>query len=117
VAQSQRISGRDIPLSAQRSRHFLKEIAVSMTPKPEGATTVFVLGLLSLIICAPLGIAAWIQGNNYLGRCRSMNVEPDGLAVAADPGHHRYLPLRPGARHLAVGHVCRRCRRHGRTLI
>lgn len=50
--------------------------------KPEGATTVFVLGLLGLIFCALLGVVAWVQGNDYLKRCQSMGVEPDGLAVA-----------------------------------
>jgi len=50
--------------------------------KPEGATTIFVLGLLGLLVCALLGIFAWIQGNDYLKRCQAMGVEPDGLAVA-----------------------------------
>ncbi len=50
--------------------------------KPEGATTIFVLGLLSLLACGLLGIFAWIQGNDYLKRCRAMGVDPDGLAVA-----------------------------------
>lgn len=55
---------------------------MSMGPRPEGATTVFVLGVLSLILCAPLGIVAWIQGNSYLSRCRSVSVEPEALGVA-----------------------------------
>ncbi|MDY0171083.1 MAG: hypothetical protein RBS80_31375 [Thermoguttaceae bacterium] len=50
--------------------------------KPEGATTIFVLGLLGLLVCAILGIFAWIQGNDYMKRCQAMGVEPDGLAVA-----------------------------------
>jgi len=52
------------------------------TQKPEGATTVFVLGLLGLLICGILGIFAWVQGNDYMNRCRAAGVEPDGLAVA-----------------------------------
>lgn len=51
-------------------------------PKPEGATTVFVLGLLGLLVCGILGIFAWIQGNDYMKRCQAMGVEPEGLAVA-----------------------------------
>jgi len=31
--------------------------------KPHRATTILVLGILSLIVCAPLGIFAWIMGN------------------------------------------------------
>ncbi len=50
--------------------------------KPEGATTIFVLGLRGLVICAPLGIFAWIQGNAYLANCRRAGVEPEGLGVA-----------------------------------
>lgn len=51
-------------------------------PKPEGATTVFVLGLLGIVLCGIIGIFAWTQGNDYLARCRAAGVEPDGLAVA-----------------------------------
>jgi len=53
-----------------------------MEQKPEGATTVFVLGLIGLLVCQILGIVAWILGNNYLKKCRQMNVQPEGMAVA-----------------------------------
>jgi hypothetical protein len=38
------------------------------TPYPEQsqATTILVLGILSLVCCQPLGIAAWVMGNNEL---------------------------------------------------
>ena len=55
---------------------------MSIDQKPEGATTVFVLGLLGIILCAPLGVAAWVMGNSYVAKCRALGVEPDGLAVA-----------------------------------
>ena len=55
---------------------------MSMEPKPEGAVTVFVLGLVGLLICAPLGIAAWVMGNSYMAKCRAMSAQPEGLAVA-----------------------------------
>jgi len=32
---------------------------------PKG-TTVLVLGILGLVCCAPLGIAAWVMGNNAI---------------------------------------------------
>lgn len=38
--------------------------------KPHRASTILVFGILSLVVCAPLGIAAWIMGNNDL---RDMN--------------------------------------------
>jgi hypothetical protein len=49
---------------------------------PEGANTILVMGILSLVVCAPLGIAAWIQGNTYMKRCKEIGVEPEGSAVA-----------------------------------
>lgn len=30
------------------------------------ATTILVLGILSIICCGPLGIAAWVMGNNEI---------------------------------------------------
>jgi hypothetical protein len=53
-----------------------------MEQKPEGGTTIFVLGLLGLLLCGLLGIPAWIMGNSYMEKCRAMGVQPDGLAVA-----------------------------------
>lgn len=50
--------------------------------KPEGAVTIFVLGLLGLVVCGLLGIVAWVQGNDYMKRCQAMGVQPEGLAVA-----------------------------------
>ena len=53
-----------------------------MAEKPEGGSTIFILGLLGLLLCQILGIIAWVQGNTYMEKCRSMGVEPEGLAVA-----------------------------------
>ena len=53
-----------------------------MANKPEGGTVVFVLGLLGLLMCQVLGIVAWVLGNSYMDKCRAMNVEPEGIAVA-----------------------------------
>lgn len=38
------------------------------SPYPEAsqATVILVLGILSIVCCSPLGIAAWIMGNNEL---------------------------------------------------
>ena len=40
-------------------------------PEPPNATAVFVLGLLSLIMCAPLGIFAWVMGSSAQGAVRA----------------------------------------------
>ena len=49
---------------------------------PEGASTILICGILSLVVCAPLGIAAWVMGNTYMAQCRRMRVQPDGVATA-----------------------------------
>jgi amino acid transporter len=46
--------------------------------KPHRANTVLVFGILSLIVCAPLGIAAWIMGNTDLREMDSGLMDPSG---------------------------------------
>jgi hypothetical protein len=46
--------------------------------KPHRATAVLVLGILSLIVCAPLGIAAWVMGNNDLREMNNGLMDPSG---------------------------------------
>ena len=38
-------------------------------------------GVLSLLICHPMGIIVWIAGNRYIKKCRQLGVVPDPLAV------------------------------------
>ena len=40
--------------------------AQSPYPEASQATTILVLGILSIVCCGLLGIAAWIMGNNEL---------------------------------------------------
>lgn len=51
-------------------------------PPPEGGAVILVCGILSLVMCAPIGIAAWIMGNNYMRQCRALGAPPDGVATA-----------------------------------
>jgi uncharacterized Tic20 family protein len=44
--------------------------------------TIFILGLLSLVMCQLLGPVAWMMGNNYMRECVMEGIEPDGMAVA-----------------------------------
>lgn len=46
--------------------------------KPHRATLVLVFGVLSLIFCAPLGIAAWIMGNADLKEMAAGTMDPSG---------------------------------------
>ena len=45
---------------------------------PHRGTLILVLGILSLIICAPLGIAAWIMGRGDLKRIDAGVMDPAG---------------------------------------
>jgi hypothetical protein len=46
--------------------------------KPHRATTVLVLGILSLVTCYPLGIVAWVLGNNDLREMNNGLMDPSG---------------------------------------
>jgi len=46
------------------------------------ATTIFVLGLLSLVMCQILGPVALVMGNSYRKECAYAGVEPEGLGTA-----------------------------------
>lgn len=46
--------------------------------KPHRATLILVLGVLSLIICAPLGIVAWLLGNSDLKEIAAGTMDPAG---------------------------------------
>lgn len=48
---------------------------------PHRGTTVLVLGILSLLICQPLGIAAWIMGNSDLRAMREGRMDPSGESL------------------------------------
>lgn len=52
------------------------------TKQLKGAVPIFILGLLSILICAPLGIVAWGMSSRYMKRAREMGVKPEGLAIA-----------------------------------
>jgi predicted Zn finger-like uncharacterized protein len=46
--------------------------------QPHRGTTILVLGILSLVLCAPLGIAAWVMGNNDLDAMRRGAMDRSG---------------------------------------
>ena len=46
------------------------------------ATTVLILGILSIVCCQLLGPVAWTMGNNYVNTCLVEGVEPQGTGVA-----------------------------------
>lgn len=46
--------------------------------KPHRGTLILVLGILSLVICAPLGIVAWVMGNTDLREIAAGTMDPAG---------------------------------------
>lgn len=46
--------------------------------KPHRGTLVLVLGILGLVLCGPLGIAAWIMGSNDLREMDAGAMDPSG---------------------------------------
>ncbi len=49
--------------------------------KPHRGTLILVLGILSLVLCAPLGIAAWIMGNGDLKEIDAGTMDPSGRST------------------------------------
>lgn len=50
--------------------------------QPHRGTLVLVFGILSLVICAPLGIAAWIMGRSDLKKMDAGLVDPQGRGLS-----------------------------------
>lgn len=46
--------------------------------KPHRGTLILVLGILGLVICGPLGIAAWVMGNNDMREMDAGTMDPSG---------------------------------------
>lgn len=46
--------------------------------KPHRGTLILVLGILSLILCAPLGIVAWVMGSADLKQIANGTMDPEG---------------------------------------
>jgi uncharacterized membrane protein YidH (DUF202 family) len=49
--------------------------------KPHRGTLILILGILSLIICQPVGIAAWIMGNADLKQIAAGTMDPEGKSL------------------------------------
>jgi len=46
------------------------------------AVTIFVLGILGIVLCALVAPFAWIKGASYRTNCRILGIPPNGLATA-----------------------------------
>lgn len=52
-----------------------------MSLLPHRGTLILVLGILGLIICQPIGIAAWLMGNTDLRAMREGRMDPSGESL------------------------------------
>jgi hypothetical protein len=52
--------------------------AIAIVMKPHRATLILVLGILSIVVCGPLGIAAWIMGNADLKEMDAGTMDASG---------------------------------------
>jgi hypothetical protein len=46
--------------------------------KPHRGTLILVLGILGIVVCPPVGIAAWIMGSNDLKEMDAGTMDPSG---------------------------------------
>jgi hypothetical protein len=46
--------------------------------KPHRGTLILVLGILGLVVCGPVGIAAWVMGNGDLKEMDAGAMDPSG---------------------------------------
>lgn len=46
--------------------------------KPHRGTLILILGILGLIVCMPVGIAAWVMGNGDLKEMAAGTMDPAG---------------------------------------
>ena len=49
--------------------------------KPHRGTLILVLGILGLVICGPLGIAAWVMGSGDLKEMNAGTMDPGGRSL------------------------------------
>lgn len=49
--------------------------------EPHRGAVILVLGLLGLLLCAPLGIAAWVMGNSDLEKIQRGVMDPEGKGL------------------------------------
>jgi hypothetical protein len=49
--------------------------------KPHRGTLILVLGILGLVICGPLGIAAWVMGSGDLKQMDAGTMDPAGRST------------------------------------
>jgi hypothetical protein len=57
---------------------FDERLFFGATMKPHRGTMILVLGILSIVCCGPLGIAAWLMGSSDLKAMAAGEMDPSG---------------------------------------
>jgi hypothetical protein len=47
----------------------------------DGGTSVLILGILGIALCALCAPVAWVKGNSYVQTCAAMGVRPSGAGT------------------------------------
>lgn len=71
-------SGGQNPAMRQTDAAFTFQHPVKQLMKPHRGTLILVLGILGLVVCGPLGIAAWIMGSGDLKEMDAGTMDPSG---------------------------------------
>lgn len=53
----------------------------SLGTRPHRGVMILIFGILSLVVCAPLGIFAWIMGNADMKAMDSGQMDPEGRSL------------------------------------
>jgi hypothetical protein len=67
-----------VQLVLRNSRKVSKRKQLLKNMKPHRGTLILVLGILGLVFCGPLGIAAWIMGSGDLKQIDAGTMDPSG---------------------------------------
>lgn len=54
---------------------------VSSSARPHRGTLILVLGILGIVLCMPLGIAAWVMGSGDLAAMDRGEIDPSGRST------------------------------------
>lgn len=55
--------------------------SASSGARPHRGVLILVLGILGLVVCMPLGIAAWVMGSSDLKAMNRGEIDPDGRSM------------------------------------
>jgi len=77
--------GQQVAAGTVQCPHCGAMLSAGAPPRPPAkahrGTTILVLGILGLVCCAPVGIAAWLMGNQDLSEMGRGEMDPTGQGI------------------------------------